>query len=192
MKHVAHVAIRNRGTIGGSLALADPAAELPACALALAASLRLESVSGHREIAANDFFKGPLETDLKNAELITEIRFPCQQASDYWAFLELAQRRGDLAVAGIAILVSLAGQRIERARVAYIGCVDRPKLAASVSQRLIGEKLPPGDLGWLSAAIGSDLVPSDSPGWRATTKLHLAGVLTNRALHAMCGGANLV
>jgi carbon-monoxide dehydrogenase medium subunit len=188
IKHVAHVAIRNRGTIGGSMAFADPAAELPACALALGGSLMLATESGQRDVAAEAFFKGPLETDLKTAELITEIRFPCQRADDYWAFLELAQRRGDLATAGIAIAVSAPGRRVEKARVAYFGCVDRQKLAEAVSQCLLGEKLPPEDLGWLGKAIGSDVVASDSPGWRASTKLRLAAVLTSRALHAMHPG----
>jgi aerobic carbon-monoxide dehydrogenase medium subunit len=185
IKHVAHVAIRNRGTIGGSMAFADPAAELPACAIALEGTLVLENECGRREVEAENFFKGPLETDLRIGELITEVRFPCQKSDGYWAFLELAQRRGDLAAAGIAIVVAVAGERIAGARVAYLGCVDRHSLAGSVSQRLIGMTLPPADLGWLSAAVGSDLVPSNSPGWRASTKLRLGTVLTGRALHAV-------
>jgi aerobic carbon-monoxide dehydrogenase medium subunit len=185
IKYVAHVAIRNRGTIGGSMAFADPAAELPACAVALGGRLLLASESGQREVPAEAFFKGPFETDLKTGELITEIRFPCQRENDRWVFLELAQRRGDFAIAGAAILASVVGLHIDKARVTYLGCVDRPKLAATVSQRLVGLELPLADLDWISAAVRADIAPTDSPGWRASTKLHLATVLTRRALHGL-------
>jgi carbon-monoxide dehydrogenase medium subunit len=185
VQHVAHVAIRNRGTIGGSMAFADPAAELPACAVALGARLLLVSESGKREVPAETFFTGTFETDLKTGELIAEIRFPCRQANDRWAFLELAQRRGDFAIAGVAVLASVAGRHIDTARVTYFGCADRPRLAEAVSQRLAGVELPPADVDWIAAAVRADVMPSDSPGWRASTKLHLATVLTHRAIRAL-------
>jgi carbon-monoxide dehydrogenase medium subunit len=136
-------------------------------------------------VAAETFFKGPFETDLKTGELITEIRLPCQRENDRWAFLELVQRRGDFAIAGIAILAAVAGQYIEKARVTYLGYVDRPKLAMTVSQRLTRLQLSPAALDWLDAAVRADIAPTDSPGWRASTKLRLATILTNRALRGL-------
>lgn len=100
--HIAHIAIRNRGTIGGSLAYSDPSAELPACAIALDATLVLASVTGEREVKAEHFFKGLFETDLRPGELIVAVRFPKVPANTQCIFLELARRHGDFAMIGIA------------------------------------------------------------------------------------------
>ncbi len=100
--HVAHPAIRNRGTIGGSLALADPAAEYPACALALDAYLVLRSGKGERRVRARDFFKGLFETDLRPGEIVAAVEFPLAEPGDRSVFLELARRHGDYAIVGLA------------------------------------------------------------------------------------------
>jgi len=185
VRHVAHVAIRNRGTIGGSIAYADPAAEIPACAVALEASIVLASRSGERRIRADDFFRGLFETALRTDELITEIRFPAQRHDSRWAFAELSRRRGDFAVAGIAVTTRLSGAAIADARVVYFGCVDRPKRAEAVSNALVDRSVPLAELDWIADAVAADLAPFDSPGWKASTKLHLATVLTQRSLGEM-------
>src|SRR5215831_10477268 len=105
--HIGHVAIRNRGTLGGSLAYADPAAELPACAVALGATLELSSVVGEREVKAEDFFKGLFETELKPGELIVAVKFPAMQPGMAVGFAELSRRQGDFALVGLAALATM-------------------------------------------------------------------------------------
>ena len=140
--HIGHVAIRNRGTLGGSLAYADPAAELPACAVALGATLVLGSLEGERTVKAEDFFRGLFETDLKPGELIIAVNFRLMQTGTAIGFAELARRHGDFALVGIAAVASMQRNRIGRrtrtfrprnARIAYFGCVERARLARSVS-----------------------------------------------------------
>ena len=183
--HIGHIAIRNRGTIGGSLAYADPAAELPACAVALGATLVLGSANGERQVKAEDFFKGLFETDLQAGELIVEVKFPELPAGTFTAFAELSRRHGDFALAGVAALAILRAGAIESARIVYFGCVDRAKVAASVSAALSGVAVPVEDASPYAAAIRNDVKPDDTPGLRADTKLHMATVLTRRALNSM-------
>src|SRR5215475_3877867 len=121
--HIGHVAIRNRGTLGGSLAYADPAAELPACAVALGATLVLGNLKGERDVKAEDFFKGLFETDLRPGELIVAVKFPATPAGTSVGFAELSRRHGDFALVGIAAVATLKSDRIEKARVVYFGCV---------------------------------------------------------------------
>lgn len=180
--HIAHVGIRNRGTIGGSLAYADPAAELPACCVALNATIVIANAEGSREVPAEDFFRALLETDLKQGEIIIGIKFPTQAAGTLRGFAELARRTGDFAVAGIVVVAVNNGARIEGARVVYFGCVDRPKIARHVSEALDGAALPYSFDPKMDAAVAEDLDPDDTPGWRSDTKLHLAKVLTRRVL----------
>lgn len=187
--HVAHVAIRNRGTLGGSLAYADPAAELPACAVALGATLVLGSAAGEREVTAEDFFKGLFETDLRPGELIVAVKFPKAEANASAGFAELTRRRGDFALAGLAAVVTLQGSRIEAARLVYFGCVDRAKVARHASAAATGMTVPVAGKSAFADAIRRDLSPDDTPGLRADTKLHLAAVLTSRVLNTMTGKA---
>lgn len=158
--HVAHAAIRNRGTIGGSLALADPAAEYPAVAVALEATIHIEGSKGRRSVKASAFFKGLFETDLKPGELLTAVEFPAAKAADRSLFLELARRHGDYAIVGLAAhngnFVFL-GMGLKPEVVKSAGSVEKTK--ASLQQLR-----PPADLYNSSAA-----------------KLHLAGVLMERA-----------
>ena len=183
--HIGHVAIRNRGTIGGSLAYADPAAELPACAVALGATLVLGSAKGERQVKAEDFFKGLFETDLRAGELIVEVKFPALPTGTSTGFAELSRRHGDFALVGVAALAILRAGDIESARIVYFGCVDRARVAASVSAALSGVAVPLEDASPYAAAIRNDVKPDDTPGLRADTKLHMATVLTRRALNSM-------
>jgi aerobic carbon-monoxide dehydrogenase medium subunit len=181
--HIGHVAIRNRGTLGGSLAYADPAAELPACSVALGATLVLGSVRGEREVRAEDFFKGLFETDLRRGELILAVKFPTAKAR-VCGFAELARRSGDFALAGVAAVATLEQDRIAAARLVYFGCVDRAKVAQSTSAAVSGLRLPLADGAAFDSALRADLAPDDSPGLRGSTKLRLAAVLTRRVLNA--------
>jgi len=156
--HIAHPAIRNRGTIGGSLALADPNAELPACAVALDATLVLVSAKGERRVKAADFFKGLFETDLKPNELLVAAEFP---VADKSVFLELARRQGDYAIVGLAGVARGGAKRI-----AFFGYGARPLLITPASLDAAKSALP---------APAADLYNS------AATKLHLAKVLLDRA-----------
>lgn len=191
VSHVAHAAIRHRGTLGGSLAYADPAAELPACAVVLDATIVIGGRDGEREVKASDFFTGLMETVLKPGELILAVRFPVPPPHTRFAFGEFTRRHGDFAVAGLAATALVRGNRIEGARVVYFGCVDRAKIAEQVSSALCGLKLPIADPGSVQDAVTRDLEPDDTPGWRAETKLKLAHVLTRRALGSLAGNGTL-
>lgn len=181
--HIGHVAIRNRGTLGGSLAYADPAAELPACAVALDATLVLGSLSGEREVKAENFFKGMFETDLQPGELIVAVNFPVPPAGTLVGFSELSRRHGDFALVGLAAIASLHGQSIGETRLVYIGCADRPKLATKVSAAVRGRLAPLPDTSAFEQAIRQELAPEDTPGLRGDTRLHMATVLTRRVLN---------
>jgi len=187
--HIGHVAIRNRGTLGGSLAYADPAAELPACAVALGATLVLGSVKGERAVKAEDFFTGLFETDLRPGELIVAVRFPVMPTGTKIGFAELARRHGDFALVGLAALASMHRDRIGDARLAYFGCVDRARLARSVSAAVEGLATPLPSAASFEAAIRMDLAPEDTAGLRADTKLHMAAVLTRRVLNSLAARA---
>lgn len=188
VRHVGHIAIRNRGTFGGSLAYADPAAELPACSVALDATLMIAGRAGRREVAAEQFYKGLFDTALNAGELIVGVRLPKQQPMQKWGFSELSRRHGDFALAGLAAVTTQDGDKISAARLVYIGCTDRAKLAQGVARRLHGERLPLGDSGWLSGVIAADLDPVDTPGLSASTKVQLATTLTRRILQSLRPG----
>jgi carbon-monoxide dehydrogenase medium subunit len=185
--HIGHVAIRNRGTLGGSLAYADPAAELPACSVALGATLVLGSLAGEREVRAEDFFTDLFETALRPGELIVAVKFPAMRQGDATIFAELARRHGDFALVGLAGIVTARGGCIDAARLVYFGCVDRAKLALAVGAALVGVAMPQPDASAFEQAIRQDLIPDDSPGLRADTKLHMATVLTHRVLNSLAG-----
>jgi aerobic carbon-monoxide dehydrogenase medium subunit len=182
---IGHPAIRNRGTLGGSLAFADPAAELPACAIALDAVIVVGRREGQREVRAQDFFTGLMETALRPGELILGVRFEPPGEDMRFAIAEFARRQGDFAVAGIALAARVEGGRIAAARVVYFGCVDKAQLAKRVSAALTDFALASSDIGHVIEAVDADLAPDDTPGWRADTKRKLAQVLTRRALEQL-------
>ena len=136
--HVAHPPIRHRGTVVGSLAHADPAAELPTVALATGAALTLTSSSGVRSVAAEEFFLGPFETATEPGELVTEVRFPAAPPESGHAFVEYARRHGDFAIAGAAVTIALDGERISDASIALCSVGPRPVRATAAEGLLRG------------------------------------------------------
>ena len=182
MPHVAHVAVRNRGTFGGSIALADPAAELPACALALAATFVLESTRGRREIPSAMYFKGLYETARQPDELLVETLIPVQRPGYVPVFMELARRHGDFAIAGVAFMVLIDAGIVSNGRLVYFGSEDRATLAHGVLTAIKGKQLDVETLDAAVAAVASDLKPMSSPQGSAKMRLHLQRVLTRRAL----------
>jgi len=170
--HIAHPAIRNRGTIGGSLALADPAAEYPACALALDATIIATGKKGQRRIKASDFFRGLFETALEPGELLTAVEIKAQKKDDRSVFLELARRQGDYATIGLAAFATNGTKRL-----AYFGAGDRPILAQHAAKAK--------DLDSAKAALAQDLQPPADLYHSSATKLHLARVLLERAWNTL-------
>jgi carbon-monoxide dehydrogenase medium subunit len=187
--HIGHVAIRNRGTLGGSLAYADPAAELPACAVVLGATLEIGGPEGERVVRAENFFKGLFETDLRPGELILGVSFPIQQKDARIGFAELARRHGDFPLVGLTAIATMQGDRIGKARLVYFGPVDRARVAQSVSSAVEGLVLPLDTTVSFETEIEKDLAAEDTAGLRADTKLHLAAVLTRRVLNSLSGAA---
>jgi carbon-monoxide dehydrogenase medium subunit len=140
--HVAHYQIRNRGTVGGSLAHADPAAELPGIAVACDAEITLVGAAGARTVDAGEFFTGPLSTVRQSDEIITELHLPFWPTDRRWAFREFAQRQGDFALAGIALFYDEDDRaRVRNAHVGVIGACDRPERLLEVEAILNGEAI---------------------------------------------------
>jgi carbon-monoxide dehydrogenase medium subunit len=179
---IAHPAIRNRGTIGGSLAYADPAAELPACVVALGATLVLVSVQGERRVAAKDFFTGLLETALRPGELIASVEVPVATAGSRSTIVEVARRSGDYAMAGLALSLQVDGGIVAAARLVYFGVGAGPVLAAGASAALVGRGLDAAAVAAARTALAGDLDPPSDLHGPPEMKRHLAGVLTERAL----------
>ena len=181
MRHVAHLAIRNRGTIGGSLSHADPAAELPMMAMFYGASLTVQGPAGRRTIAAKDFFVDALTNCLEPEDIVAEIEFPVLQ-HDGWAFEEVARRFGDFALASIAVSVRRGSSGLEDARVAVMGVADTPLRLEQVEQRLcdiaLDDRTPDRFAEWVTSRVkpNSDLHAS------AEYRRHLLGELAKRAL----------
>ena len=184
LPHVAHAQIRNRGTLGGSVAHADPAGEIPAVLLALEARFDLRGPGGTRTVPAERFFTGLFETALAPAELLVEIAIPAMRARTGWAFLEVARRHGDYALAGVAATVTLddAG-RCREARIALLGVGEGPVLARRAAKGMAGE--PPTDKLLREAAGAAAAKDIDPPGdihASAAYRRQLVAVLTRRAL----------
>jgi len=187
-RHIAHVAIRNVGTFGGSLAMADPAAEWPACCVALDAELVLASRAGERRVKARSFFRGLYETDLKPGELVTAVEIPVPGKDHRASFMELARRVGDYAIVGVAALARAgagkSGKALTEVRLAYLGVGPTPMLATQAMAAAEGK--PAADAAAAAqAALGRDLKPTADLHTSAAAKMHLARVLTGRALAAL-------
>ncbi|WP_397476078.1 FAD binding domain-containing protein [Pusillimonas sp.] len=186
IQYVGHVGIRNRGTFGGSLAYADPAAELPACTIAMGGTVVVVGPDGRRHVPAEDFFLGFLETALQPGELIAEIRFPVEPRPDFSLILELSRRAGDFAQAGLVITAFVnEANAIHKPRVVYFGCVDQAQIAKNMSRFLDGATLPVSTLAGLEEAVLADIQASDSPGCAAATKERWAVVLTRRVIEQL-------
>lgn len=180
---IGHPQIRNRGTIGGSIAHADPAAELPAAALAFDAELTVVGPQGTRTLAPDDLFLGYLETTLEPDEILTEVRFPDTPANAGWSIKEVARRHGDFAVAGVIALVRLADDQISDARLVCFGVGGRPVRLGDVEQSLVGEA-PSDELFAAARARVSESVEGDDDlHASADYRRSVAGALAQRALH---------
>ncbi len=184
MTHVAHLAIRNRGTIGGSLAHADPAAELPMMAVLLGAELHVVSTTGQRTVTARKFFLDALTADLAGDEMITEIVLPKLPPNSGWGFEEVARRHGDFALAAVAATLTLAGGAITQARIALTGVGPTALRAAEAEALLIGQVLELELANRVIEAVRASVVPDTDLHASSDYRRHLAGVLTGRALGA--------
>ena len=180
--HIAHVAIRNVGTIGGSLAHADPAAEWPACCVALDADIVIASRAGERRVKARDFYKGLFETALGEGELVAAVELPLLGAGYRSVFLELARRHGDYAMVGVAAAARPAGGTLSDLRLAFLGAGTTPILARNAMAAAEGEKASPDTIAAAQGALAKDLAPIGDLNASPATKLHLARVLCGRAL----------
>lgn len=183
--HVAHPAIRARGTLGGSLANADPAAELPACVLALGARLVAEGPGGLRRIPADAFFTGLFATALAPDEILTAIEVDAANPADRHGFAELARREGDYALAGLAASGTLGPAGFTTLRLAYFAVGTVPTLARHAATCLIGRAPDAAALEAAAEALAQDLEPHDDLQASAATRLHLARVLLRRVVPTM-------
>ena len=175
MPHIGHPAIRNRGTIGGSVAFADPAAELPACVLALDGELAIAGPQGSRAVKADDFFKGLFETALTARDVLTAIRIPAAGAETRVGFAEFARRHGDYAMVGLAASARADGKQLRDVRLAYFGVGSTPLRARHAEQALAA-----ADVEAAVRALAQDLNPPDDVQASGAVKTHLAGVLLRR------------
>lgn len=185
--HVAHPAIRNKGTIGGSIALADPAAEFPAVALALDAEFEIAGPGGVRRAKADGFFKGIYETGLEPGEILTAVHVPAFGERDRCVFDELARRRGDYALVGCAIQGRFAGNEVEAIRIAFLSAAPAQTRARNAEAALTGHRLSPGAIVEAQAALDLDLDPAEDGQTTAAMRLHLARVLLGRLLGQLIG-----
>lgn len=185
VSHIAHPAIRNVGTFGGAIAMADPAAEYPACAVALDARFVIASKRGERRVAARDFFKGLYDTDLKPDEVLIAGELPLPGPGYRSAFLELSRRRGDYAIIGLAAHGKVKDGRFADMRLAFLCAGGAPVLARTAAAALEGKRHGPDAVAAAQAALDRDLDPPADLYNSSATKLHLARVLTGRALAAL-------
>ena len=185
MLHVAHAAIRNRGTIGGSLAFADPSAELPACALALDARLILAGAGGRRAVEAVDFFRDLFITAIESNEILVEVEIPVAGPDTRHGFAELARRHGDYAMVGVAINPEMRLGVFHDTRLVCFGVGNVPVIARNAGAALAGRPNTPEERDAAAEALGLDLDPPQDLNASAEMRLHLARVLTRRTLEGL-------
>jgi len=180
--HVAHYQIRNRGTVGGSVAHADPAAEMPGIAVTCEANIAVVGTSGARVIEAANFFQGPLMTALKADEIITEIRLPAWPAKRRFGFQEFARRRGDFALAAAMLFYDDDGGKVRNAHAGAIGVADRPLRLPAVEQVLNGNRIDEAAIAKAEAAASASVDPHDDIHASGAYRKALIGVMVERAL----------
>jgi aerobic carbon-monoxide dehydrogenase medium subunit len=188
--HVAHPAIRNRGTIGGSLAQADPASELPACMLALRATIVVRGPGGERRIAAEDFFTGIYETKLAPQDLLVAIELPIARKGSAHYFHEFARRHGDYAIVGLAAQAVLQADRFADLRLGYFAVGEKPVLAKAAG-KLVGVAIMPALLAEASAALSEELDPHEDQQASPAMRRHLAKVLLVRCVASLLNRPDL-
>jgi carbon-monoxide dehydrogenase medium subunit len=175
MPFIGHAAIRNRGTLGGSIAFSDPAAELPACLLALGGEIEIAGDNGNRTVKADDFFKGLFETALGPHDVLTAIRVPAASSNTRTGFAEFARRHGDYAMVGLAASAKASGKRLSDVRLAFFGIGATPVRATKAEAALAA-----GTVDDAVSALAGEIEPSGDVQATAATKKHLAGVLLRR------------
>ena len=186
--HVAHYQIRNRGTVGGSLAHADPAAELPGIAVTCDAEITLAGAAGTRTLPAGEFFTGALSTARRPDEIITELHLPSWPRDRRWAFREFAQRQGDFALAGIALFYDEdRGGFVRNAHLGVIGASDRPRRLTEVEALLNGHAVGEGLFREASAVAAHAVDPPDDLHADAAYRRGLVATLVARGLRAAHG-----
>jgi carbon-monoxide dehydrogenase medium subunit len=183
MPHIGHPAIRNRGTVGGSIAFADPAAELPACFLALGGEAEIVGKRSGRWVKADDFFRGLYETAIGADEMLTAIRVPAATPDMRYGFAELSRRHGDYALVGLAAAGRAEGAALKDVRLAYFGIGLTPVRAKGAEAALAS-----GNIDEAVKALASDFDPPDDIQETGAVKKHLAGVLLRRVAAQMAGG----
>lgn len=184
---VGYPAIRARGTMGGSLAHADPAAELSLAAITLDAEIRLLGPGGSRSVDANEFFLGYFTTALDESELLVEVRFPIAPRPERWAFEEFSRKSGDFAVVAAAVCLATEGDVVTRARIGVAGAADRPLRAPGVEATLEGRGLGATDLAEVAHAVARETVADG--GRDVEERRHLITVLVRRSLEGAHDGA---
>jgi CO/xanthine dehydrogenase FAD-binding subunit len=185
LPHIAHPQIRNRGTIGGNLSHADPASELPAVATAMRARMKIRSSNGERELEASEFFAGLLTTSLEPEEMLVEISFPVHKPRSGSCFMEVARRRGDFALAGVAAIVSLDEDgRCTEVRLALCGVGETPVDASAAASSLVGQRCTGKAIEAVAADLQGAIDPPGSIHASADYQRHIAGVLARRAIAA--------
>jgi len=188
VKHIAHYQIRNRGTVGGGLAHADPAAELPCIAVTCEAEIVALGPKGRRVITAAEFFRGALLTALQPDEIITEIRFPAWPRDRRFGFREFARRRGDFALAAAAVCFDVVKQKFRNVRVGAIGAADRPMRLAAAERALEAHDMTEARIGAGATAAAGAVDPADDIHASGAYRKTLIGVMVERALRdAMAG-----
>jgi carbon-monoxide dehydrogenase medium subunit len=188
--HVAHPAIRNRGTIGGSLAHADPASELPACMIALDATIVVRGPNGERRIPAEDFFVGIYETLLSAQELLVAVEVPLPQPNPAHYFCEFARRRGDYAIVGLAAQAVVANHHLIDLRPVFFGLSDRP-VRAKAAAMLVNTDVAPDTLSEALQALADELDPPEDQQANGAMRRHYAKVLLARCVAALLSRPDL-
>jgi carbon-monoxide dehydrogenase medium subunit len=179
---IGHVSIRNRGTIGGSMAHADASAELPAVAVVTGAEMVVRSTRGERVVPAAEYFDGHFSTTMDDDELLTEVRVPSGPAGAGWAFYEIARRHGDFALVGVAAMVTLDRGVVGDARLALLGVADRAVRADAAEAALRGQAPEADVFDAVARDATKDLEPGSDMHGSAEFRRHLAGVAIRRAL----------
>ncbi len=184
VKHVAHIAIRNRGTIGGSLCHADPAAELPLMAVLLDAVICIKGPDGERRVAADEFFLGALTTDLEEDEMVTSVDLAYLPSRAGWGFEEISRRSGDFALAAAAATLTIDDGKISEVRLAVTGVDDLPLRISAAEEVLCGAALDAGLISTVSQIVRDAVTPNSDVQASADYRRHLIGVLVGRVLQS--------
>jgi aerobic carbon-monoxide dehydrogenase medium subunit len=187
--YVAHPAIRNKGTLGGSVALADPAAEFPAMILAHGAEMEIIGSAGIRRVPADEFFIDLYQTALEPGELLVALHVPSVRTTQRWVFDELARRRGDYAMVGAGLLIDFDDQKVGEARIAFLSVGVTPVRAKAAERALVGSVLDGEAIRRAQAVLEGDLDPPEEKSLTPSMRVHLARVLLGRLLQRLTAPA---